>query len=78
MSTTREQTAPFLGRLLLATDTGDHHAFVAALEDATSAGISVIDLLVVTSQVLVANLGVANPEWQTQVQLGLLEVHQHD
>lgn len=70
---THADTAPFIGRLLLATADSDEDAFFIALVDAASEGVDAASLLVVTMQALVPKLDRDNPRWRDQVRQGLLE-----
>ncbi|TFB58706.1 hypothetical protein E3N86_13420 [Cryobacterium sp. Hz7] len=65
--------APFLGRLVLAASASDEQAFQLAVEDAHRAGISPIQLLVITAQSLASHMDITVPDWQDEVRLGLLE-----
>ncbi len=70
---THADTAPFVGRVLLATATDDEPAFFAAIIDAAVEGIDSTTLLVVVAQALTLHLDAANPNWAAEVMRGLLE-----
>lgn len=70
--------APFLGRLLLATHDGDEQAFMAALEDASAHGVTVVALLILLTQALASRMDADGPGWTHEVRLGLLEVADND
>lgn len=70
---THSDTAPFVGRLLLAVADEDEPAFFAALMDAASEGVDSAPLLVVVAQALTLHMDRANPAWRDEVRRGLLE-----
>lgn len=71
---THADTAPFVGRVLLAVRDEDETALLVALSDATAAGVDPAALLVVVAQALVLHMDAANPAWPDQVRRGLAEV----
>lgn len=70
---THSDTAPFVGRVLLAVATDDEEAFFAAVVEAASEGVDSTALLVVVAQALTLHMDAANPGWRAQVRAGLLE-----
>lgn len=73
MPATPVDLAPFLGRIVLAASDSDETAFQIAVQDAHLAGISPVQLLVLTAQSLAAQLEINAPDWKSEVRLGLLE-----